>query len=82
MGMMLDDSEQKLFYKLVKEELASYGLKPKPKTSSEMAYLLLLKCSLDRIEGSVIRETKRKERINRTMLRIDEQLKQIEENEK
>lgn len=70
MGMQIDDQEQKLFYKLVREELSSYGInedgvkvdggKIRP---SDLAYVRLLLYTVERVKKSVIRETKRKLRI-------------------
>lgn len=79
MGMMLDDLEQKLFYRLLTEELKSYGFdengvqvagKVKP---SDLAYVKLMLKSLERIKKSVQREHKRKERIAKTIERINQQ---------
>lgn len=73
---MLDDHEQKLFYKLLIEELKSYGFNEDgeqitPIKSKDEAYVRLLLLSHRRIVASVKREHKRKERISRTTARIE-----------
>jgi hypothetical protein len=77
MGMMLDDQEQKLLYKLVIEELRSHGFneegsqvtgKVRP---SDLLYVRLLLSTLKRIKASVIREAKRKKRYEKSMEEIE-----------
>lgn len=78
MGMMLNDPEQKLLYKLIIEELKSYGFddngvqvagKVRP---SDLLYVKLLLSSLERVKKSVKREHARKVRIEATMDRINQ----------
>jgi hypothetical protein len=70
MGMMLSDEETKLLYKLATEELSSYGLGygKRRGTKQEYFYIELLKSTLTRIEKSVLREAKRKKRIDKTLV--------------
>lgn len=84
--MMLDDQEQKLFYKLLIEELKSYGFNEDgeqitPIRQKDEAYVRVLLTTRRRIVSSVKREHKRKERISRITERIeaDHNLVQIED---
>ena len=70
MGMVLNDKEQKLLYKLASEELKSYGLGygKREFTHKEGRDIALLQSTLTRIENSVVREAKRNKRLDKILV--------------
>lgn len=80
MGMQINDSEQKLFFKLVREELRSYGINEDGEnvggkiSKNDIAFVNFLLLTMSRIKKSVVREHKRSERIKNTLGRINQDL--------